>query len=124
MSFNFSAVSFILEGFAVAGAGLVADGAGAAVWAEAVWRLPATSRTAARQILVRSMEIPLKSYFFDGLETAREPRDSYRPAVNRRRAEYLARAFQRLPHTPGERDADERPEQRGLGVEPALTDAE
>jgi hypothetical protein len=52
-----AAVSFILEGFAVAGA----VAAGAAVWAEAASKLPATSSRAARQTLVRSMEIPLNS---------------------------------------------------------------
>jgi hypothetical protein len=48
-------VSFILEGFA-AGAVVVAAGAGAVVWAEAVCSVPATSTMAARQIAVRSIE--------------------------------------------------------------------
>src|SRR5713226_5015891 len=55
MSFSLSAVSFIFEGFAAAGAGVAA---GAVVWAVAVCRLPATSSMAARQTLVRSMGIP------------------------------------------------------------------
>jgi hypothetical protein len=45
MSFSFAAVSFILEGLA----------SGAAVCAEASWNVPATSSTAARQTLVRSI---------------------------------------------------------------------
>jgi hypothetical protein len=52
-----AAVSFTLEGFAAAGA----VAAGAAVWAEAASQLPATSSRAARQTLVRSMDIPLNS---------------------------------------------------------------
>jgi hypothetical protein len=56
---NFSAVSFIREGLATAGAELTA-GAGVVVWAEAVWRLPATKSTATRQAIARSMGIPLK----------------------------------------------------------------
>src|SRR6266478_158098 len=50
-----------------------------------------------------------------------------RPLASRgdeRRSEDFHRAFQGLPYTPGERDADEGPEQRGLGVEPASVDAE
>jgi hypothetical protein len=62
MAFSFSIVSLIFEGLAVAGAEVVAAGAVAAgavvVWAEAVCKLPATSSMAARQTLVRSMEIP------------------------------------------------------------------
>jgi hypothetical protein len=46
-----------LEGFASAGAAVVAAGA-VAVWADAVCREPATSSTAARQTLVRSMKNP------------------------------------------------------------------
>jgi hypothetical protein len=62
MSWSFCIVSFIFEGFASAGAGVVAAGgvaAGVVVWAEAVCRLPATSSTAAKQTLMRSMKIPL-----------------------------------------------------------------
>jgi hypothetical protein len=55
MSFSFAIVSFIREGFAVAGAVVLAAGAGAAVWAEAVCSVPATSSTAARQVPVRNM---------------------------------------------------------------------
>src|ERR1700682_2803834 len=40
------------------------------------------------------------------------------------RSEDLDRAFQRLVHAPGERDADKGPEQRRLGIQPALVDAE
>ena len=40
-------------------------------------------------------------------------------AINR----ILDRAFQRLPHTPCQGNADESPEQRRLGVEPAEPDA-
>src|SRR5260370_14978742 len=77
MSFSFCVVSFILDGFASAGAAVVAAGA-VVVWAEAVCRLPATSSMAARQTLLRSMEIPLKSHFFDGCA----PRDANsRPAI-------------------------------------------
>ena len=46
-------------------AAAVPAAASPAVWAEAEWRLPATSSMAARQTLVRSMGIPLGSYFFD-----------------------------------------------------------
>src|SRR6188472_4166024 len=38
-------------------------------------------------------------------------------------SEDLDGAFRRLPHAPGERNADEGPEQRGPGVEPAEPDA-
>src|ERR1041385_3245780 len=47
-----------------------------------------------------------------------------RPAALMPRSEDLGGAFQRLPDAPGERDADEGPEQRGPGVETALADAE
>jgi hypothetical protein len=46
ISLSRSTVNFILDVFA---------GAGAAVWAEAVSRLPATSNIAARQTLMRSI---------------------------------------------------------------------
>jgi hypothetical protein len=55
MSFSLSAVSFILEGLAVAGAGAVT--AGAVVWADTVGMLLATINIAAIQTLVRSMGI-------------------------------------------------------------------
>src|SRR6185436_3543278 len=44
------------------------------------------------------------------------------PAVSSR-SEDLDGAFQRLPDTPGQRYADEGPEQRGLGVKSAKSDA-
>jgi hypothetical protein len=56
------AVSLIREGFAVAGAAVVAAGVGAAVWAEARCRLQAASSTAATQTEVRSMGFPLDFY--------------------------------------------------------------
>src|SRR5260370_36859807 len=115
ISFSFSIVSFILDGLAVAGAVVVAAGAaaGAVVWAEAVWSVPATSSMAARQIPVRSIgKFPWGQFVELNGETkgaagrtcsSRGPRDV--------RSEYLGRAFQRLPDTPGERNTDEGPEQ-------------
>src|SRR3954462_14443649 len=38
------------------------------------------------------------------------------------RSEYLDGAFQRLPHAPGQGNAEEAPDQRALGVEPAEPD--
>src|SRR5882757_2105385 len=57
ISLSFSIVSFILDGLTVAGAAVVAAGAaaGAVVWAEAVWSVPATSSMTARQVPVRSI---------------------------------------------------------------------
>ncbi len=49
IAFSFSIVSFIFDGLAVVAAG--AGVAGAAVWAEAAWRLKASS-VAARQVRV------------------------------------------------------------------------
>src|SRR5262249_42951886 len=56
-------------------------------------------------------------------KTRRSPRGERR-ARRSSRSEDFSSAFQRLPDAPGERDADEEPEQRGLPVEPALADAE
>src|SRR4051812_30850186 len=52
------------------------------------------------------------------------PRDALVTVPRRpRHSEYLDGAFQRLPHAPGQGNADEGPEQRGPGVEPAEPDA-
>jgi len=58
ISFSFSIVSFIFDGFAALGAG-----AGVVLlWADAMWKLATSSKTAS-QALVRNMEIPLISFF-------------------------------------------------------------
>src|SRR5665647_2727613 len=58
------------------------------------------------------------------------PKRKTPPAVSGRRRSLLSarledldRAFQCLPHAPGQRDADKGPEQRRLGVQPAEADA-
>src|SRR4051794_8961746 len=47
-----------------------------------------------------------------------------RPRCNACRSEYLDCALQRFVHAPSQRDGNERPEQRRLGVEPAFAYAE
>ena len=57
ITFSFSIVSFIFDGFASLGAG-----AGAVLlWAEAMWKLATSSKTVS-QALVRNMEIPVISF--------------------------------------------------------------
>src|ERR1700692_2949691 len=56
-------------------------------------------------------------------KTAPPPRCG-KAALRKTASEDLCGAQQRLPHAPGDRDADEQPEQRRSDAEPALADPE
>src|SRR5437868_5711622 len=111
MVFSFSMVSLIFPGLAVVAAG--AGAAGAVVWAEAAWR-PKASSAAARQM--RNMEIPNSLLFI--LENRRAAGCPI-PApcgLVASRSEDFDRAEQRHVDAPGQRNADEQPEQRRPAV--------
>jgi hypothetical protein len=65
ISLSRSAVNFIRDGLVAAGATVVAAGADVVVWAEAVSSAPATSSTAARQTVVRSIGNSLEMKLLD-----------------------------------------------------------